>query len=123
MFCSAVVQQVVRDVSKKHTRVFKLFPPVASEMSPREELHRHQHLGAIWCFRLGESTGAAAGAAAGERWSGLSCENASGESSQQTTSVKVGTAGIAESGLNTCWRGFPVSHKCLIFSIQKFKRY
>lgn len=55
----------------------------------------------VWSFRLGGNNGAAEGAAAGERWPGLSWENASGESCKRAMSVKDDIAGIAISGLNT----------------------
>lgn len=55
----------------------------------------------VWCFRLGGNNGAAGEAAAGERWPGLSCENAGGESNRQAMSVKVDIVGITMSGLNT----------------------
>ena len=55
----------------------------------------------VWCFRLGGNNGAAEGVAAGERWPGLSCENASRESNKQAMSVKVDIVGIAMSGLHT----------------------
>jgi len=49
----------------------------------------------IWCFGLGGNDGAAEGAAAAERWPGLSCDNASRESNKQAMPVKVEIVAIA----------------------------